>query len=107
METYGIYEYKEIPPDRLAVLAIGLRDNSRIKMKLGKSRYSPEVTLLAGIIDRLNLVLWAQSKDGLKGINRPKPILSTEEKDVNAFMSGEDFERERQRIIDLIEAEKR
>jgi len=32
-ETYHIYDYRQLPPTRVAVFACGLRDDSRIKMK--------------------------------------------------------------------------
>lgn len=30
--------------------------------------------LLAEVVDRLGLLLWAKTKDGQKGRNRPKPV---------------------------------
>ena len=101
-ETYQIYDYRQMPPSMVAIFAIGLRDNSRIKMKLSNSKVPPDILLLAGIIDRLNLLLWAKTKDAEKGLNRPKPILSDlyyKESEVSAFASGKEFEKERQRLI--------
>ena len=101
-ETYQIYDYRQMPPSMVAIFAIGLRDNSRIKMKLSNSKVPPDILLLAGIIDRLNLLLWAKTKDAEKGLNRPKPILSDlyyKESEVSAFASGKEFEAERQRLI--------
>ncbi len=102
-ETYHIYNYRQLPPSTVAIFSIGLRDDSRIKMKLCGAKVSPNILLLSGIIDRLNLLLWAKTKDGAKGRNRPKPILNdlySKESDVSAFASGKEFERERQRIIE-------
>lgn len=101
-ETYHIYDYRQLPPSRVAIFAIGLRDESRIKMKLGGAKVTPEILLLSGVIDRLNLIIWSKTKDAEKGRNRPKPILSdlySKESDVSAFASGKEFEGERQRLI--------
>ena len=105
-ETYHIFDYRQLPPSKVAIFCIGLRDDSRIKMKLSGSKVSPNILLLSGIIDRLNLLLWTKTKDAEKGWNRPKSILDQlydKESEVSAFASGEDFEKERQRIITQME----
>lgn len=101
-ETYHIYDYRQLPPITVAIFCIGLRDDSRIKMKLSGANVPPNILLLSGIVDRLSLLLWAKTKDGLKGINKPKSILDElykKESDVSAFVSGKEFEEERQRLI--------
>lgn len=105
-ETYQIYNYRQLPPFQVAIFAIGLREDSRIKMKLSGAKVSPNILLLSGIIDRLNLLLWSKTKDGLKGINKPKSILNelyNKESDVSAFTSGKEFEEERNRLIKAAE----
>jgi hypothetical protein len=107
-ETYHIYNYRQLPPSMVAIFAIGLRDDSRIKMKLSGAKVPPDILLLAGIIDRLNLLLWTKTKDAEKGLNRPKSILSDlyhKENNISAFASGKEFEKERNRLIK--EAERR
>jgi len=102
-ETYKIYNYRQLPPSTVAIFSIGLRDDSRIKMKISGAKVSPNILLLSGIIDRLNLLLWTKTKDAEKGRNKPKSILEhlyKEESDVSAFASGKEFEKERQRIIE-------
>ena len=101
-ETYHIYNYRQLPPSMVAIFAIGLRDDSRIKMKLSNSKVPPNIMLLAGIIDSLNILIWQNTEDGRKGRNKPKSILSDlyhKENDISAFASGKEFEAERQRII--------
>ncbi len=105
-ETYHIYNYRQLPPSMVAIFAIGLRDDSRIKMKLSGAKVSPNILLLSGIVDRLNLLLWSKTKDGLKGINKPKSILDelyNKESDISAFASGKEFEEERNRLIKAAE----
>lgn len=104
-ETYRIYDYKQLPPLRVAVFAVGLRENSRIKMKLNDQKTPIDTLILAGIADRLSVLAWMQTEDGRKGINRPAMLVDTlvnkkpKETDVIVFKSGEDFEKTRKEII--------
>ena len=89
-ETYHIYDYRSVPVKLLATLASGLRDDARIKIKLRNDKVSFNTFLLCSIVDQLNLFLWGQSKDGLKGVNRPKSIVDVlfgNEKEVKGFES--------------------
>lgn len=103
-ETYQIYDYRSIPVKLLATLASGLRDDARIKIKLRNDKVSFNTFLLCSIVDQLNLFLWGQSKDGLKGVNRPKSIVDVllgneKGKEIKGFESAEDFELARKKII--------
>lgn len=103
-ETYGIYNYRQLPPTLVAVFSLGLRENSRIKMKLSGQTVPFETMLLAGIYDRLSMLVWFQTKDGQKGRNRPTSLTSLllkkeQENDIVAFSSGEEFEQMRKRLI--------
>ena len=97
-ETYGIYDYRALPSSRLATLAVGLREDSRIKMRLMGAKASKTDLLLAAMVDRLSMLLWMKSEDGKNGTNRPPSILSVilgteqEDKAVEAFESDQDFE---------------
>ena len=107
-ETYHIYDYKKLPLTQVAIFAIGLKDNSRIKMKMSDQLVPMETLLFAGIFDRLSLLLWGQTKDGQKGKNRPTMIFETltvkksKESDVIVFSSGEDYEKTRNVILKSI-----
>lgn len=101
-ETYGIYDYKRLPLTMVAAFSVGLRDNSRIKMKLAGTRVSSEIMLMASIVDRLSLLLWSQTKDGSKGRNRPTLILESligKTDQVLSFRSGEGFEKAREKLL--------
>lgn len=109
-ETYQIYDYKAIPPLRVAIFAAGLRENSRIKMKMSKQKVPLEITLIAGISDSLNTLVWMNSADGQKGRNRPTLITSLlseqkEKSEAVTFSSGEDFENYRNNLIAKIGGE--
>lgn len=106
-ETYGIFNYRALPVKLLATLSVGLRDNSRIKMKLAGVRAPVETILLASAVDSLSFLAWAKTKDAEKGMNRPKAIInqflseknSGIERNIEVFDSAEEFEAARQRII--------
>ena len=51
VETYHIMDYKSLPASRAAILASGLRDDSRIKRKLRGDRLDPKEILLASLFD--------------------------------------------------------
>ena len=80
-EYYRIYDYTALPAKYAGVLACGLRENSRIKMKMSE-----------------------QSVDGQKGRNIPESITEkllgrNEERDHIVFETGADFEAYRERLI--------
>lgn len=101
-ETYHIYDFKSLPLTKIAIFAKGLREDSRIRMKMSESKFNVKESLLAGILDRLTLILYSKTKDAEKGRNYPKLLLDEVEKkeEIKGFMSGEDFEKIRKRIIE-------
>jgi hypothetical protein len=109
-EIYQIYDYKRLPLQTVAVFSCGLRENSRIKMKLSQQTASIETMLLAGISDKLGILLWAQTKDGQKGKNRPISILEKvlnlpkKRKEEVAFASGKEFESTRNQLLQNLKA---
>ena len=84
----------------LAALSVGLRDDSRIKMKLAGQKLTKLETLAAATVDRLSMLVWLNSEDGRKGENRPASVLGMllgeepEEKPVEGFETAEEFEAE-------------
>ena len=107
-ETYGIFNYRALPLETLAVLCVGLRENSRIKMKLSGANVAPDFLLLAKAVDLLGLLLWSKTEDAQKGINQPKSIVDMltrveKESDVLSFENAEDFEAEWIRITKGVE----
>ena len=107
-ETYHILDDMGLLPARqVAVLCAGLRDNSRIKMKINGTNVPYDIILMAQMVDRLNLLLWSKTKDGYKGINRPESIAEAllhpertkKRANVTAFNTPEEFWQARQAII--------
>lgn len=108
-ETYHIIDYRSFDLIFISTLAAGLRDNSRIKMKISNQKIDVNTMLLASTLDMLRLIFWSKTKDGAKNRNRPQSILKIldpKEKDVKhdhaTFVSCEDFEKERKRLLQEI-----
>lgn len=99
-ETYHVMDIRALSVETLAVLACGLREDSRIRMKMvGVQRVPPEI-LLAKCADALNMILYVLGADG----KAPKPeriidIIIETEKESAGFESGADFEAEWRRLI--------
>lgn len=103
-ETYGVLNYKELPVETLAALSAGLRENSRIKMKMAGVKIQSEILLLAAAVDRLTFLAWSKTKDAEKGQNRPKSIVdilngSARGNNIMAFDTAEEFEAAREEIV--------
>lgn len=104
-ETYHIYNYRALPPKLVGVLSCGLRDNSRIKMKLSSINYDLDTLLSALIADKLQVLIWQRTEDGYYGRNFPKSIYDRlvnpqpEESNNMSFSSGADFDKYREALI--------
>jgi hypothetical protein len=98
-ETYGIYEYRAYSPLYIGTLAAGLRDDSRIKMKVSGERLSISQLLAAMTVDKLANLVWMQSKDGVKGRNKPVSVVEQlrgsvkKPKEIHGFDSPEEFQK--------------
>ena len=103
-ETYHIFKFKELSPSLVATLCFGLRDESRVKMKLSGKKITLSQILLARITDELAFQSWAKTKDGQKNRNRPESVLkalTTEPKEEEAvsFITADDFDRAWKEIV--------
>lgn len=100
-ETYGIIDYRKVPAERLAILAAGLREDSRSKMKLAGKTITKQEALLAAILDGVNRTVWLLSGSCPHEGEKPASVLrlllgeqdpdTTEDADV--FDSPEEFEK--------------
>lgn len=102
-ETYHILDYKSVPVKTLAVLAAGLNEDARSKRKAAEGKAPLRILLSAAILDQLSMLVWMQSKDGQKGINRPKSLVKAmtigETEQVKSFRTADEFQEERERIL--------
>lgn len=104
-ETYHLLNYRGYPLSLVGTLACGLRDNSRIKMKMSGQKLSTTEILLATCADQLSIQTWTKTKDAQHGRNKPKSLLSilmgeTKEHDVVAFNTPEEFEKARRKLLE-------
>jgi hypothetical protein len=89
-ETYNVLNYKALPLNLAATLAVGLRADSRIMLKMSHQKVDYNVILRAAILDRLSFLAWSKTKDAETGKNRPESIVSIlmeepKENDIVAF----------------------
>lgn len=102
-EVYHIYDYRKLPLRYAAVLACGLREDSRIKMAVSGASVSTDMLMKAIMADALNLLVWSKTKDAQKNRNRPKSIVDmvTRKKtsDLEAFRTVEEFEQRRRELL--------
>lgn len=103
-ESYGIIDHRALPARLLATLAVGLRADSRIKMRLSGTQVAQDTLLLAAAVDRLSFLAWAKTRDAQHGYNRPPSILTVLMGDaggggaVKAYPSAGEYEAAWERI---------
>lgn len=103
-ETYHIFDYKSLPLSKVAIFSVGLREDSRIKMRMNEVIHPLNSILLAAIADRLSFIAWTKTVDSQKGINRPSSILNhllgiEKEKEVEGFATVDEFENRWEEIV--------
>ena len=106
-ETYHILDYTALPVSLLVTLFSGLGEGSRVKKRLNGERVPLRTLLLAAMVDRLSVLLYANTKDAKSGTNQPRSlvaILTGEDTETNAgteaYASGDDFEAARRAILE-------
>lgn len=97
-ETYHILDFRALPLRLAATLAAGLREESRIKMKLAGAQVPAGLLLQAHTLDTVRLLWWAKTEDAQKNKNRPKSIAKLlagqeEEPVCETFRTPEEFHR--------------
>lgn len=61
----------------MATLVLGLRDDSRVKMKITGGKLSIDQMLSAMTVDNLSFLAWTKTKDAQHGRYKQKSILKT------------------------------
>ena len=86
-QYYNIYNYLELDVNFIATLACGLPEESRCMRALTNQKLTIEQTLLSLIVDRLSWLVWAKTKDGQKGRNKPESVyeILTKEKEYGTY----------------------
>ena len=101
-ETYRIYNMEQFPVEYVAILAYGLKDNSRIKMRANGLKAEINTLLLAHIADNTAINYYIKTKDAKTGRNKPKSkvaaLVDTEDKHAKQFDDGDSFLKEWRRL---------
>lgn len=95
-ETYHIFDYRSLPLKLAATLSVGLRDDSRIKMKMANTPIDLDSFLLAVIADKVEQFRYGFTEDAQKKRNKPGSLvdaLLTPEQSVPTFTTGAELER--------------
>lgn len=104
-ETYHIYDFRSLPARRAATLAVGLRDDSRIKLKMSGMNVSMDSMLTAVMADRMGQLLW-----GLSNRDTPPPPslvrmicgngnTGSDNRDIVSFETGDEYEAARKKLM--------
>ena len=107
-ETYGIFDLYALPAQLAATLAVGLRDDSRIKIKMSGMKMDFQKYILAALFDKVNWLCWTKTKDAQHGTHVPESILdlllqtgsgTDNAEDLMIFDSPEAFETARRDLL--------
>ena len=90
-ETYHILDYTALPVSLLVTLFSGLGEGSRVQQRLNGEKVPLRTLLLAAMVDRLSVLLYANTKDAKSG---------TTNAGTEAYASGDDFEAARRAILE-------
>ena len=103
-EYYHIYDLNAFDLRYVAILAVGLRDESRTKIKMNDMKLGMQTLMLAKIADNTSFLVWAKTEDGMHNVNRPPMILealakANDPEAVQGYETAEDFRAEYERRI--------
>lgn len=94
-ETYHVLDFWALPIPLMATLAAGLRENSRVKMKMAGVTYIPLEMVAPRIADTLSAIACGLSKNAKMPPLLTDLMLSEKKEDdnpVTAYSSTEDFD---------------
>lgn len=91
-ETYHITDYTELPAIKAAILATGLREDSRIKMKAAGRLMPLDTILAAAAVDELKILIYQRSGQSAPSLITPLLVDRIGKDDSYGFDTGEDFD---------------
>lgn len=97
-ETYGLFNYKELPPLTVATFLLGLREDSRVRMHVSGSRLTLDQMMSAAILDELRFLSWTKTKHGRR-YNQKRVLKALQgdyekkKEDLMSFGTPEEYER--------------
>lgn len=103
-EVYHIFNWRALPARLSATLAMGLRPDARIMLKLGGVQIPVNTQLLAITADAARVIAWQNTEDGRRGRNAPVSVFATligtdRKEDGAGFDSPEEFIAWREEMI--------
>lgn len=101
-ETYHVLNWRALPARTAATLAMGLGPDSRIVRKMAGVETTLDTMLLAMIADALHILVWQNTKDGVKGQNKPAMItdrLANLDRETLGFESADEFRKWRAEML--------
>lgn len=103
-EVYHVFDWRSLPVQTAATLAMGLGPDSRIACKLSGIPVGLSTLIQAVMADALCILVWQNSKAGHEGRNKPRSLLQTlfniEKKETQeSFASAEDFQKWRSSLV--------
>lgn len=95
-QYYGVMDYRILTPPTAAVLAIGLPWESRIMRRFSKAKLTLDEMLMAVMVDSLQILIWQQTKNGRKGLKKPKSLYTAltedgEKQELEVFEDPDDY----------------
>ena len=97
-ETYHIYDIESLSIPMMATLAVGLRDNSRIRLKMSGQRVPLEQILLATLVDRFTSFATGEDSYTFSELLMGVPERENDS-ELETFDSAEAFEARRNEIL--------
>ena len=73
-QVYGVHDWRAVPPANAAAMALGLPDDSRVKLKISGQDFGFDRRLMMLIYDRLNWLRWSKTEACRKGYDPPLPL---------------------------------
>ena len=102
-ETYHVYDLRALPVETLATLAAGLRENSRVKMKMAGIKYFPAEIVLPHFFDAY-ITANTPKEDRYKlKLLTDRMVVKQAARNNMAFKSGADFMAAREKLMERID----
>ena len=76
-QVYGVHDWRKIPPANAAAMALGLPDDSRVKLKMNGRDFGFDRKLMMMIYDLLNWLTWTKTRQCELGYDPPLPLEET------------------------------
>lgn len=92
-EVYGIYDIYAYKASHIATLALGLREDSRTKLKISGQKAPLETILQAVLLDQVNNLIYMLSDGKGEKPKRVSSIFLDDEETNEVFDTVEDFEK--------------